>query len=174
MNTDTKNKIETANDCRKEDIMRFLRSLPIINASTEHRGGIPVIYRDFAAVGLTLPEITDEMIENADLFEDGHVRFCFLDVPDNIKAALIKQVESSDNYNLADDKIERYVFDLEAATDGKHVIYATMGVSVVMSPDGDSSNEYAGEYDTLPVVFDSQEEHDAVLRALLLVNIKNN
>lgn len=154
--------------------MRFLRSLPIINASTEHRGGIPVTYTDFAAVGLTLPEITDEMIENADIYEDGHVRFYFPDVPDNIKAALIKQVESSDNYNLADDVVERYVFDLEAATDGKQVIYATMGVSVVMSPDGDSTNEYAGEYDTLPVVFDSQEEHDAVMRALLLVNIMNH
>lgn len=152
--------------------MRFLRSLPIINASTEHRGGIPVTYTDFAAVGLILPEITDEMIEGADIYEDGHVRFYFPDVPDNIKAALIKQVESSDNYNLADDVVERYVFDLEAATDGKHVIYATMGVSVVMSPDGNSSNEYAGEYDTLPVIFDSQQEHDAVMRALLLVNMR--
>lgn len=154
--------------------MRFLRSLPMINASTEYRGGIPVTYTDFAAVDLTLPEITDEMIEKADIFEDGHIRFYFPDVPDNIKAALIKQVESSDNYNLADDVVERYIFDLEAATDGKHVIYATMGVSVVMSPDGDSTNEYAGEYDTLPVIFDSQQEHDAVLRALLLANIMNH
>lgn len=154
--------------------MRFLRSTIIVSESKENSRRIPITNADFVAFNLTLPEITDEMIEKADIFEDGHVRFYFPDVPDNIKEALIKQVESSDNYNLADDKIERYVFDLEAATDGKNVIYATMGVSVVMRPDGDSTNEYAGEYDTLPVVFDSQEEHDAVLRALLLVNIKNN
>lgn len=154
--------------------MRFFRSMLVVSERKENSRRIPITNADFVAFNLTLPEITDEMIEKADIFEDGHVRFYFPDVPDNIKAALIKQVESSDNYNLADDKIERYVFDLEAATDGKHVIYATMGVSVVMSPDGDSSNEYAGEYDTLPVIFDSQQEHDAVLRALLLVNIKNS
>lgn len=154
--------------------MRFLRSMLIVNESKENSRRIPITNADFVAFNLTLPEITDEMIENADIFEDGHVRFYFPDVPDNIKEALIKQVESADNYNLADDAIERYVFDLEAATDGKHVIYATMGVSVVMSPDGDSTNEYAGEYDTLPLIFDSQQEHDAVLRALLLVIIKNN
>lgn len=153
--------------------MRFMRSMLIVSESKENARRIPITNADFVAFNLKLPEITDEMIEDADIFEDGHVRFYFPDVPDNIKAALIKQVESSDNYNLADDKIERYVFDLEVATDGKHVIYATMGVSVVMSPDGDSSNEYAGEYDTLPVIFDSQQEHDAVMRALLLANIMN-
>ena len=154
--------------------MRFLRSMLIVNESKENARRVPITDADFVASNLTLPTISDDMIETADIFEDGHIRFYFSDVPDNIKKALIKQVKSSDNYNLEGYKVERYVFDMEVATDGESITYATMGVSVILKPEGGNSNAYGGEYDTLPVVFDSAEEHESVMRALRKVKNINN
>ena len=154
--------------------MRFLRSMLIVNESKENARRVPITDADFVASNLTLPKVSDDIIETADIFEDGHIRFYFSDVQDNIRSALIKQLESSDNYNLERNKVERYVFDMEVATDGENITYATMGVSVILKPEGDNPNAYGGEYDTLPVVFDNAKEHESVMRALQKVKNINN